>query len=85
MYNNPAGGLAGTTGAAALGGTGTAAGAAGAQPFTGVVADLIWVAMLGMLLVAMGVMAVRAGRLVTGERATRAQPFRSAAASQRLR
>jgi hypothetical protein len=85
MYNNPAGGLAGTGGAAALGGTGTAAGAAGALPFTGLVYDLIWMAMLGMLLLAVGVMAIRAGRLVTGERATRAQPFRSAAASQRLR
>jgi hypothetical protein len=85
MYNNPAGGLAGTTGAAALGGTGTAAGAAGALPFTGLAADLIWAAMLGMLLIALGVMAVRAGRLVTGERATKAQPFRREAASQRLR
>jgi hypothetical protein len=85
MYNNPAGGLAGTGGAAALGGTGTAAGAVGALPFTGLLYNVIWLAMLGMLLLAVGVMAVRAGRLVTGERATKAQPFARAATSQRLR
>lgn len=77
MHQFPLSGLAG------IGGAGTAAGVTGSLPFSGAAYTTIWVLMLAMLLIALTVMLVRAGRLVTGERVTQAQPFQRGAMSRR--
>jgi hypothetical protein len=72
-------GFTGGSGVAVLSaGANGQSGLAGVLPTTGLVFDIIWLAMLGMLLVSIGIMCLRWGRLVSAERSTAPGVFASA-------